>query len=889
MKTYAFGWLVVVVCLELSWPAAAGPSLPVTKPPVQTNTLLTGPAGDPPALLGQWFMDKGGTETFRPHEFHDNVVMFGGGLAGENAIFGYVDSIDFLGGVPGIITNFTILATINNDLVEGDATYLGDNSHGETRMHIGSYVGPLLNTKLAAEFAVMDGTFLPPQPFVPPYRETTPLIEAVNEDQGAWYCWNPTFPEHTPPGAYYVPTWDFGDIALGNLASRQLVFAVPAGLPSTDSRYTAIVASYTTSNDILQNRTASLKISTWIDDLALDTGGSEEPPLRHSDVSVFHYIETEEQDLDFGDAPDPKYPTLLINDGARHVIDPAVFMGLLIDSELDGQPDATATGDDKANLDDEDGVAILAPLIAGQSVTATVNCSTSGLLFAWVDFNANGSWGDFGETQHSGTVMTQGVNFITINVPAAATTTTTFARFRFTTLPVALSYTGLVANGEVEDYKVEIFEEEEEPTMDFGDATDSLVVPGYPTLLANNGARHVVVPVTYLGFTIDREPDGQPDGTATGDDNNPPAGIDDEDGVLLPTAFVAGSTAQVLVVASAPGFLNAWIDWNGNSTWLDPFDQVFFNQPLIPGPNLLTVPVPVPPALVAGGPHTRWRFTSYPQATPLLFNGLEMDGEVEDYEVRLQVLDFGDAPDPTYQTLLANDGARHLIPSAYYLGLTAPDLDPDGWPSAGADGDDLDTTDDEDGVFVGAGQSLVQGDPTAVLGIIASASGYLNAWLDFDQDGTWVGANEWVANDVLVPAGVSPLVFSIPATAQLGPTIGRFRFASTTGLGTTGLATDGEVEDHVFTIYQNGPTNPAGFLITNIVVDMSNNTYTILWDGETNVTYQTQFLTNLLDTVTPWMVWGANVSAPPWRQADTNAAETSKFYRLVAPYSPPPP
>ncbi len=890
MKTAAFSLLAIVVYLGLAGPAAAGPSLPVTKPPVQTNTLRTGPVTDPPALMGQWFKNHEEVETFRPNEFHDNTLMEDGGTNGEFAIFGYVDTIDYLGGTPGVITNFTILATIYNDLRESDAEYTGDNSHGETRAHVGSYVGPLLNTKLVAEFAVVDRTLLPPQPFVPPYRETVPLIEAVNEDQGAWYCWSPEDPEHTPPGAYYVPTWDFGDIPLGQLATRQLVFAVPAGLPSTDGRYTAIVDSYNATNDILLNRTASLKISTWIDDIGLDLGMIWEGiPLRHSDVSVFHFIETEEEELDFGDAPDPNYPTYLAKDGARHVIDPAVYMGLLIDAETDGQPDATATGDDKANLDDEDGVTFLAPLVAGQSVTATVNCSTSGLLFAWVDFNANGSWGDIGENPHTGTIMTQGINYITINVPTGTTPTNTFARFRFTTTNVVVSYTGLVANGEVEDYEVNIYAEGEAPTMDFGDANDIPLGAGYSTLLINNGARHIVVPVTHLGLTIDREPDGQPDGTATGDDNNPPAGIDDEDGVLLPPAFVAGSTAQVLVVASAPGFLNAWIDWNGNSTWLDPLDQVFFNQPLMPGPNLLTVPVPVPPILVAGGPHSRWRFTSYPQAALFLFNGLEMDGEVEDYEVRLQVLDFGDAPDPTYPTLLASDGARHLLSTNFHLGGQV-DTEPDGWQSVDATGDNVNGLPDEDGVFFT--NVWITGQAGCMdITLFSTVAGLLDAWVDFDQDGSWSHPAEQVlTNQALVPGLNSGICVNVPAGTTLGLTFVRFRLSSAGSLAPTGLAADGEVEDYPLPIYQVGPTNPAGFLITNIVVDMSNNTYAILWDGESNVTYETQYRTNLVSTAAlPWTAWGAYVTGPPWRQADTNAVDSNKFYRVVAPYAPPPP
>ena len=867
----------------------AGPSLPISKPPVQSTALLTGPMVDAAATNGQWFMDAAGGETVRTNEFYDNVA---GGFAGAGAITGYVDSINFLAGPGTPIVAFTVQATIYNDLIPGAEWGAGSNRHGETlNYQEAPYVGPLVNARLVAEFAIADTNTLPAV-FTGPYVDFKPYIEAVNEDLWAWYCWNPLDPDqqHQPSGNYFVPTWEFGTIPIGQSATRRLSFAIPGGgiLPG-DSRYLPIVQSFAFTNDVLMNRTMSLKISTWIETLALDSLQQEEPPARLSDVSVFHDPAGEEESyLDFGDAPDQPYPTLLANDGARHVVVPGIYLGALIDAEADGQPDATATGDDLANLKDEDGVTFLNNWVAGQVATVQVVASVSGIVSAWVDFDANGSWGDFGENVLAGAPVLAGTNVLTVNVPASASVGGTFARFRYTTLPVAMTYTGLVANGEVEDYALAIQQEEETP-LDFGDANDSPIVAGYPTLLVNNGARHVIVPGVFLGASVDAELDGQPDGTATGDDNNPPAGVDDEDGVTLPAVLVAGSTMSVQVVASAPGFLNAWIDWNGNGTWIDPGDQVFLNWPLTPGLNLLPLSAPTPPAFVSGGPQSRWRYTTYPPATPQ-YVGAETNGEVEDYEVRLQVLDFGDAPDPSYPTLLANDGARHLIPSVpvYYLGAVAPDLDPDGQPTAVAAGDDLNGVDDEDGVFVPGGAPLVRGDPSAALGVICSTNGYLNAWLDFDADGNWTGAGEQIAVDRAMPAGFSALVFAIPAGSQVGPVIGRFRFASFTGLGVTGYAGDGEVEDHEFTIYQNAPdTN--NFAITNVAYAATNQA-TIWWNGDTNAIYETQYILDLPSTASPpWTAWGPWVSAPPLTQVDTNAAETAKHYRVVAPYSPPPP
>ncbi len=43
-------------------------------------------------------------------------------------------------------------------------------------------------------------------------------------------------------------------------------------------------------------------------------------------------------EYDFGDAPDPGFPTLLANDGARHIITPGFHLGDGVDFEADGKP-----------------------------------------------------------------------------------------------------------------------------------------------------------------------------------------------------------------------------------------------------------------------------------------------------------------------------------------------------------------------------------------------------------------------------------------------------------------------------------------------------------------------------------------------------------------------
>ncbi|MGQ0621898.1 MAG: hypothetical protein ACT4QA_18585 [Panacagrimonas sp.] len=86
-------------------------------------------------------------------------------------------------------------------------------------------------------------------------------------------------------------------------------------------------------------------------------------------------------------------------------------------------------------------------------------------------------------------------------------------------------------------------------TLDFGDAPAP-----YPTLLANDGARHTVGSLS-LGLAVDTDPDGRPNSGATGDDI---AGTDDEDGVSFPGGLDPGSPATLQAfVTGAPALLDA--------------------------------------------------------------------------------------------------------------------------------------------------------------------------------------------------------------------------------------------------------------------------------------------------------------------------------------------
>jgi hypothetical protein len=166
--------------------------------------------------------------------------------------------------------------------------------------------------------------------------------------------------------------------------------------------------------------------------------------------------------------------------------------------------------------------------------------------------------------------------------------------------------------------------------LDFGD------VPGaaqgtpwtFPTRLAENGARHGVYPDLRLGATLDAEPDGQPGLSASGDDV---LGAGDEDGVVLPAQLVPCQTAEARVTASAPGFLNAWVDFNTDGDWSDAGERVSVSQALSAGVNQITFVVPCG-TTPGGTAFARFRFSS---TGNLGVSGLALDGEVEDYAVSI--------------------------------------------------------------------------------------------------------------------------------------------------------------------------------------------------------------------------------------------------------------
>jgi hypothetical protein len=359
-------------------------------------------------------------------------------------------------------------------------------------------------------------------------------------------------------------------------------------------------------------------------------GGLSPTGLAEDGEIEDHIVNIEPVPLDFGDAPDPCYPTLLANDGARHVIvgpwfgDPCIAGDDMPDPEPDGQifiiPIPPALGDDVMDgNDDEDGV-IFPILTIGLPTAVTVNVSGGGgTVEIWIDYNGDGAWqaGELVFGAHLGT----GKHTVWVTAPVGFIGTTV-ARCRISTQGAG-SPVGLASDGEVEDHAVTI-----EALLDFGDAPAP-----YPTG-GLGGARHIMDGVTFLGAGVDPEATGQPDPCALGDDND---GNDDEDGVVFTSRLMPGLPATVDVTASVAGFLNAWVDFNADGDWADPCEQVFTNQLLTGGGLVDSLTFQVPLLAKDGGTFARFRFNTvggldYFGPGP---SGPFPDGEVEDHMVRV--------------------------------------------------------------------------------------------------------------------------------------------------------------------------------------------------------------------------------------------------------------
>ncbi|MFK7806645.1 MAG: SdrD B-like domain-containing protein [Saprospiraceae bacterium] len=163
------------------------------------------------------------------------------------------------------------------------------------------------------------------------------------------------------------------------------------------------------------------------------------------------------------------------------------------------------------------------------------------------------------------------------------------------------------------------------------------------------------------------------------------------------------------------------------------------------------------------------------------------------YEVDI---DFGDLPSSYEVTTLEEGGAYHIVPSTptLYLG-TAVDSELSPTQNTAATGDATD-----DGVTFSNLATWTEGTNGGNFDATVSGTGWLVAWIDFNQDGDISDPGEMVISQA-VTSGTATYDFDIPAGASLaGTTYSRIRLFETepafAKFSYAGEATNGEVEDY---------------------------------------------------------------------------------------------
>jgi len=579
-------------------------------------------------------------------------------------------------------------------------------------------------------------------------------------------------------------------------------------------------------------------------------------------------------------APDTDYSDFSLFGTAGSRMDPTLLIGATTDTEATATTNTTATGDDITGIDDEDGVTIAASITQGAAASMTVNVTNvsgaSAFLNVWIDFNNNGVLTDAGEQIATNTVIATGtskavrtINFFT---PVNATLGVVGVRSRLTSTS-SPGATGTSGNGEVEDVVTTITA----PTTDFGDF--SLFADAWST-----GSNNLI-----LGALVDLEGTSTLNATATGDDIT---NLDDEDGVTFPSMTAGQPITLPVTVTNLTGsaaYLNAWIDFNNNGVLTDAGEQIATNVSIPTGTSggtaSLSFTVPTNAVTAATTIGTRFRLTSIASPGP---TGAAGTGEVEDHGVTLlapltDFSDFSGAPN-TSNTASTSLRLGALVDTEY-----APTVD------ANAMGDDLTGVDDEDGVTVPAMTSGAPATVAVVATNITGAGAYLNAWIDFNNNGVFTDSGEQIATNTAVPIGTTNgnynLTFTVPATAVTGTNLGvRVRVTADISPGSTGAGGVGEVEDNVVNIAL--PTTDFGdyslFSLVNATTD-SRLRLGALTDTEyvatTNATATGDDITNLADedaVTLPSMIAGAPATIPV---VVTNTIGTTAFINAWIDYN----
>ncbi len=561
-----------------------------------------------------------------------------------------------------------------------------------------------------------------------------------------------------------------------------------------------------------------------------------------------HFLYSLMDSLDFGDLPFP-YQTNLAADGPRHRVKevPEIFLGSRVDGEPDGTNSDLAIQDDEDQVDDEDGITLVTPLIPGSEACIEMTFTAprdfggpDGFLLGWIDYNGNGAFegqeqiiftkvngepADL-ELETDALILENGYkkNSDTVSlcfeVPPGATFFNGNAamRFRISTNPLmgpnGVLIDNTVPDGEVEDYLL--------PLSKIGGIVwEDFNFNGLQEVTeAGTGLNNLTVALVYAGE------DEQLSTTdylfPLGDDRvylTETQQLDGVDGLYYFFGLIEGTKYRI--ITTIDGDLSSSPMNIGDNDQLDSD-----GQPIELNSNYYFIDFSVED--VQGQPLAEAGLGDDHGGAPALVAGFPDEQVNQTYDFGVGALDFGDLPDlpdleNDFRTLRRSSGPVHLIYPGSFLG-TCVDPEINGQASEKAVGDDKDLLsdniiceDDENGVELIT--PIIVGNEACIRvqwSWTLSDTAYLHAWMDFNGNGQMEGQEKLIFN---LEAGVdtkAPLLkgdaqridlcFNVPANTQLkGEIAARFRLSDRKGLAAFGPVIDnqtqlpfGEVEDYIF-------------------------------------------------------------------------------------------
>ncbi|WP_028650265.1 GEVED domain-containing protein [Nocardioides halotolerans] len=596
--------------------------------------------------------------------------------------------------------------------------------------------------------------------------------------------------------------------------SETATASVPNGATSATLGWTGLPAITPGTQPVVRLRLTS----TALTDNPVTINFDDRSQGPASDGEVEDLLASVDQATDYGDAP-ASYATTKAANGPAHGFG-TPHLGATVDYEADGQPNAAADGDDTNATDDEDGVTFNPALgypsptirtgtdpvtLAAPVNHVTVNASAAGFASMWVDWNEDGDFLDAGERVADATPVTTGANDLTFSNATIPADIRTYVRVRYSTDAASIhAPTGAAPNGEVEDYRV-LVERLIVPSacapvstpfyaLTYTSVTEKATAPDaarYPGVTVVGGvvvdmlAKVTSGSLTAAGFTL------------LGDDalfnlSNGSLAMD------LQFTFVRSGTTTPIAINGV---------WSVND--MDLGEATVYSKSqlagvaITPGSKVVLTETPTTVKLAGGvsgnGDPTQryqaWFIGQSQLTTTWVGSGFWLDGD-GDLSVPPSCDDYGDAPD-SYKTLLGSDGPHHTVTPGLRLGADS-EFDGDGQPTVGADGDDTNRIDDEDGVAAPITQATGQTTTVTVSATNTTGAGAtLAGWIDLNSNGSFDAA-ERVTKPVPANSGTATYTLAFPAAVTNADTYARFRLLPGAPADPlpTGAATAGEVEDH---------------------------------------------------------------------------------------------